>query len=79
MQQNILFRVREDKYRSRIKVLETLAAGAPQENEVLLSHSFSLFLFRLLIGLSIIFFVADCYELYGTYEGILLIQYVSSP
>ncbi|CDY25511.1 BnaC09g11360D [Brassica napus] len=32
--QNILFRVREDKYRSRIKVLETLAAGATQENEI---------------------------------------------
>ncbi|KAJ0265576.1 Kinesin-like protein KIN-14J [Hirschfeldia incana] len=32
--QNILFRVREDKYRSRIKVLETLAAGANQENEI---------------------------------------------
>ncbi|CAH8382629.1 unnamed protein product [Eruca vesicaria subsp. sativa] len=32
--QNILFRVREDKYRSRIKVLETLAAGTNQENEI---------------------------------------------
>ncbi|KAG2302908.1 hypothetical protein Bca52824_031559 [Brassica carinata] len=32
--QNILFRVREDKYRSRIKVLETLAAGTTQENEI---------------------------------------------
>ncbi|KAL0793980.1 hypothetical protein Bca101_065357 [Brassica carinata] len=32
--QNILFRVREEKYRSRIKVLETLAAGATQENEL---------------------------------------------
>ncbi|KAJ0265715.1 Kinesin-like protein KIN-14J [Hirschfeldia incana] len=32
--QNILFRVREEKYRSRIKVLETLAAGATQENEI---------------------------------------------
>ncbi|CAE5962285.1 unnamed protein product [Arabidopsis arenosa] len=32
--QNILFRVREEKYRSRIKVLETLAAGTTQENEI---------------------------------------------
>ncbi|CAH2048177.1 unnamed protein product [Thlaspi arvense] len=32
--QNILFRVREDKYRSRIKVLETLAAGTTEENEI---------------------------------------------
>ncbi|XP_010473610.1 PREDICTED: kinesin-like protein KIN-14G isoform X2 [Camelina sativa] len=31
--QNILFRVREEKYRSRIKVLETLAAGTTKENE----------------------------------------------
>ncbi|KAL9310535.1 Kinesin-like protein KIN-14J [Arabidopsis thaliana] len=35
--QNILFRVREEKYRSRIKVLESLAAGTTKENEVLLS------------------------------------------
>ncbi|CAN8245508.1 unnamed protein product [Cochlearia groenlandica] len=32
--QNILFRVREEKYRSRIKVLETLAAGTTKENEI---------------------------------------------
>ncbi|KAF8058396.1 hypothetical protein N665_1246s0016 [Sinapis alba] len=32
--QNILFRIREEKYRSRIKVLETLAAGTSQENEI---------------------------------------------
>ncbi|XP_019059322.1 PREDICTED: kinesin-like protein KIN-14G isoform X2 [Tarenaya hassleriana] len=32
--QNILFRVREEKYRSRIKVLETLAAGTIEENEI---------------------------------------------
>lgn len=52
VQQNILFRVREEKYRSRIKVLETLAAGTTKENEVLLSlvpvFLFTLFLFRLL-------------------------------
>ncbi|KAJ4877290.1 P-loop nucleoside triphosphate hydrolases superfamily protein with CH (Calponin Homology) domain [Raphanus sativus] len=35
--QNILFRVREEKYRSRIKVLETLAAGATQENEIVMN------------------------------------------
>ncbi|KAL1192009.1 Kinesin-like protein KIN-14J [Cardamine amara subsp. amara] len=34
VQQNILFRVREEKYRSRIKVLETLAAGTTKENEI---------------------------------------------
>ncbi|AAF09159.1 kinesin-like protein; 73641-79546 [Arabidopsis thaliana] len=32
--QNILFRVREEKYRSRIKVLESLAAGTTKENEI---------------------------------------------
>ncbi|BAB11107.1 kinesin-like protein [Arabidopsis thaliana] len=32
--QNILFRVREEKYRSRINVLETLASGTTDENEV---------------------------------------------
>lgn len=35
MQQNILFRVREEKYRSRINVLENLASGTTDENEVL--------------------------------------------
>ncbi|KAG7544114.1 Calponin homology domain [Arabidopsis thaliana x Arabidopsis arenosa] len=32
--QNILFRVREEKYRSRINVLETLASGTTDENEL---------------------------------------------
>ncbi|ESQ46821.1 hypothetical protein EUTSA_v10027635mg [Eutrema salsugineum] len=32
--QNILFRVREEKYRSRINVLETLASGITDENEL---------------------------------------------
>ncbi|CAH2080170.1 unnamed protein product [Thlaspi arvense] len=32
--QNILFRVREEKYRSRIKVLETLASGTTDEKEL---------------------------------------------
>lgn len=36
VQQNILFRVREEKYRSRINVLETLASGTTDENEVLI-------------------------------------------
>ncbi|XP_010533671.1 PREDICTED: kinesin-like protein KIN-14G isoform X2 [Tarenaya hassleriana] len=36
--QNILFRVREEKYRSRIKVLETLAAGTTEENEIVTNH-----------------------------------------
>ncbi|XP_023635087.1 kinesin-like protein KIN-14K [Capsella rubella] len=34
--QNILFRVREEKYRSRINVLETLASGTSDKNEVLI-------------------------------------------
>ncbi|EOA19102.1 hypothetical protein CARUB_v10007770mg [Capsella rubella] len=32
--QNILFRVREEKYRSRINVLETLASGTSDKNEL---------------------------------------------
>lgn len=36
VQQNILCRVREEKFRSRINVLETLASGITDENEVLI-------------------------------------------
>ncbi|KAG7611439.1 Kinesin motor domain [Arabidopsis suecica] len=36
--QNILFRVREEKYRSRINVLETLASGTTDENELIRSE-----------------------------------------
>lgn len=49
MQQNILFRVREEKYRSRINVLETLASGTTDENEVFfIKFSLSLRTFILL-------------------------------
>ena len=34
MQQNSVFKAREEKYQSRIKVLETLASGTSEENEV---------------------------------------------
>lgn len=37
MQQNNLFKTREEKYQSRIRVLETLAAGTGDENEVWLT------------------------------------------
>lgn len=34
VQQNSVFKAREEKYQSRIKVLETLASGTSEENEV---------------------------------------------
>lgn len=34
MQQNNLIKAHEDKYQSRIKVLETLASGASEETQV---------------------------------------------
>lgn len=34
VQQNNVFKAREEKYQSRIKVLETLASGTNEENEV---------------------------------------------
>ncbi|XP_033145430.1 LOW QUALITY PROTEIN: kinesin-like protein KIN-14K [Brassica rapa] len=46
--QNILFRVREEKYRSRINVLENLASGTTDENEVLFIK-FSLYLRKFIL------------------------------
>ncbi|KAH7549327.1 hypothetical protein JRO89_XS13G0015100 [Xanthoceras sorbifolium] len=36
--QNNLFKAREDKYQSRIRVLETLAAGTGEETEIVMQH-----------------------------------------
>jgi len=34
LQQNNIFKAREEKYHSRIRVLEALASGTEEENEV---------------------------------------------
>lgn len=43
MQQNNLIKAREEKYQSRIKVLETLASGTSEETQVFTDMQLHLF------------------------------------
>jgi len=40
LQQNNIFKAREEKYHSRIRVLEALASGTEEESEVYILNSF---------------------------------------
>lgn len=44
-QQNNLYKAREEKYQSRIRVLETLATGTTEENRVILVLELNLYIY----------------------------------
>ena len=68
MQQNNIFKAREEKYQSRINVLEALASGSGEENEVMY-HLSTEFICLGSCHIKLSFFLADCYTAASSNEG----------